>query len=286
MDAKKNADVVRAQFGGRDPLFGGAGKLPKLVELRLEVIRLNPDQPRKTFDEETIAELASSIEQHGLMQPITVKRLPEEDAYLLVAGERRYRAVQKLGRPTVTAIITDGNPDELAVIENLQREDLRPVEQADALARLMEKHGWSQEQLGKVVGKARNTVNEILRLATLPEDIKVESRTSDTPRSVLIEIARAGDADAQRALWQQHKNGGGTVRAIRARKSAPPTSDTPPYTPTAKAVAAARGLLRRLQEIEVGELGANRDQYDELLRVKGEIDDLIRQHQTTNEAGA
>ena len=286
MDAKKNADVVRAQFGGRDPLFGGAGKLPKLVELRLEVIRLNPDQPRKTFDEETIAELASSIEQHGLMQPITVKRLPEEDAYLLVAGERRYRAVQKLGRPTVTAIITDGNPDELAVIENLQREDLRPVEQADALARLMEKHGWSQEQLGKVVGKARNTVNEILRLATLPEDIKVESRTSDTPRSVLIEIVRAGDVDAQRALWQQHKSGGGTVRAIRARKSAPPTSDTPPYTPTAKAVAAARGLLRRLQEIEVGELGANRDQYDELLRVKGEIDDLIRQHQTTNEAGA
>ena len=286
MDAKKNADVVRAQFGGRDPLFGGAGKLPKLVELRLEVIRLNPDQPRKTFDEETIAELASSIEQHGLMQPITVKRLPEEDVYLLVAGERRYRAVQKLGRPTVTAIITDGNPDELAVIENLQREDLRPVEQADALARLMEKHGWSQEQLGKVVGKARNTVNEILRLATLPEDIKVESRTSDTPRSVLIEIVRAGDVDAQRALWQQHKSGGGTVRAIRARKSAPPTSDTPPYTPTAKAVAAARGLLRRLQEIEVGELGANRDQYDELLRVKGEIDDLIRQHQTTNEAGA
>lgn len=286
MDAKKNADVVRAQFGGRDPLFGGAGKLPKLVELRLEVIRLNPDQPRKTFDEETIAELASSIEQHGLMQPITVKRLPEEDVYLLVAGERRYRAVQKLGRPTVTAIITDGNPDELAVIENLQREDLRPVEQADALARLMEKHGWSQEQLGKVVGKARNTVNEILRLATLPEDIKVESRTSDTPRSVLIEIVRAGDADAQRALWQQHKNGGGTVRAIRARKSAPPTSDTPPYTPTAKAVAAARGLLRRLQEIELGELSANRDQYDELLRVKNEIDDLIRQHQTTNEAGA
>ena len=97
---------------------------------------------------------------------------------------------------------------------------------------------------------------------------------------------RAGDADAQRALWQQHKEGGGTVRAIRARKSTGPASDTPPYTPTAKAVAAARGLLRRLQEIETGELRANRDQYDELLRVKGEIDELIRQHQTTNEAGA
>lgn len=286
MDAKKNAEVVRAQFGGRDPLFGSAGKLPKLVELRLEVIRLNPDQPRKTFDEKTIAELASSIEQHGLLQPITVKRLPDGDAYLLVAGERRYRAVQKLGRPMVTAIITDGNPDELAVIENLQREDLRPVEQADALARLMEKHGWSQEQLGKVIGKARNTVNEMLRLAALPDDIKEESRASDTPRSVLVEIVRAGDAEAQRALWQQHKEGAGTMRTIRVAKKSGQPHEPQTYTPTAKAVAAARGLLRRLEEIELGELSANRDQYDELLRVKGEIDELIRQHQTTNEAGA
>jgi ParB family chromosome partitioning protein len=276
MDTNKNAAIVRAQFGGRDPLFGSGGKLPKLVELRLEVIRLNPDQPRKTFDEATIAELASSIEQHGLLQPITVKRLPDEDAYLLVAGERRYRATQKLERPTIAAIITDGNPDELAVIENLQREDLRPLEQAEALARLMAAHGWSQEQLAKVIGKARNTVNEMLRLAALPEDIKRESRTSDTPRSVLIEIVRAGDADAQRALWRQHKDGGGTVRSIRAQKNPGPSLAASPRTPTGKAVMAARHLLRRLRDVEPGALAADREQYDELLRLKEAIDAVLR----------
>jgi ParB family chromosome partitioning protein len=287
MDTKRNAEIVRAQFGGRDPLFGGAGKLPKLVELRLEVIRLNPDQPRKTFDEQSLAELASSIERHGLLQPVTVKRLPDEDAYLLVAGERRYRAVQKLARATITAIITEGSPDELAVIENLQREDLRPVEQAEALARLMQKHGYSQEEVGQVIGKARNTVNEILRLADLPEDVKEESRTSDVPRSVLIEIVRAGDAEAQRALWRRHRDGGGTLRSIRASKKAERGPEVQPLTLTAKTLAAARGLLRHLQNIAPGELAADRDQYDELLRLKNEIDELFRRHQPpTNEAGA
>ena len=287
MEAKNKAEIVRAQFGGRDPLFGTSGRLPKLVELRLEAIRLNPDQPRKMFDEQGLEELASSIEQHGLLQPITVKRIPNDDLYLLVAGERRYRAVQKLGQPTITAIITDGNPDELAIIENLQREDLRPIEQAEALIRLMEKYDWSQEQLAKVVGKARNTVNEILRLAALPEDIKAESRASDTPRTVLIEIVRAGDADAQRTLWQRHKEAGGTLRTIRAAKKSSEPREAQTHTPTAKAVAAARGLLRRLQEIAPGELAANHDQYDELLRVKSEIDDVIRQHQApAPEAGA
>ena len=287
MEAKNKAEIVRAQFGGRDPLFGTSGRLPKLVELRLEAIRLNPDQPRKMFDEQGLEELASSIEQHGLLQPITVKRIPNDDLYLLVAGERRYRAVQKLGQPTITAIITDGNPDELAIIENLQREDLRPIEQAEARLRLMEKYDWSQEQLAKVVGKARNTVNEILRLAALPEDIKAESRASDTPRTVLIEIVRAGDADAQRTLWQRHKEAGGTLRTIRAAKKSSEPREAQTHTPTAKAVAAARGLLRRLQEIAPGELAANHDQYDELLRVKSEIDDVIRQHQApAPEAGA
>jgi ParB family chromosome partitioning protein len=120
-------EKVRASFGGRDLLFGAGGKPPKLIELRLDLVRLNPDQPRKTFDEESIAELANSIEQHGLIQPVTVKRVLEEDAYLLVAGERRYRAIQKLGRKTIAAIITDGNADEITVIENLNARTSNPL---------------------------------------------------------------------------------------------------------------------------------------------------------------
>jgi ParB family transcriptional regulator, chromosome partitioning protein len=271
MDASER---VRAAFGGRDPLFGAGAKTPKLVELRLELVRLNPDQPRKTFDEESIAELASSIEQHGLIQPVTVKRVPGEDAYLLVAGERRYRAVQRLGRETVTAIITDGNADEIAVIENLQREDLKPLEQAEALARLMEKHGYNQVQLAKVLGKGRVAINELLQLASLPEDIREGCRTSDTPKSVLIEIARTKDPDAQHALWERVK-GGGTVRSVRATKKNGEAKDAQPMTPTTKALAAARGLVRRLEELKPGELTANHDQYQELMRAKVQIDALL-----------
>ena len=264
-------------------MFGPGGKLPKLVELRLETIRLNPDQPRKTFDETTLEELASSIEQHGLMQPITVKRIPDEDDYLLVAGERRYRAVQKLSRPTITAIITDGNADELAVIENLQREDLRPLEQAEALARLQEAHGYNQAQLAKVIGKGRTAINELLQLVGLPEEIKKESLTSDTPKAVLIEIVRIKDPEAQRALWEKVKKGG-TVRSVRATKQNSELREAQPLTPTTKALAAARGLLRRLQELAPGELTANNDQYQEIVRVKAEIDELLAQKTQSTEA--
>ena len=276
MDAERKAEIVRAQFGGRDPLFGTGSKLPKLVELRLEVIRLNPDQPRKTFDETALEELASSIEQHGLLQPITVKRIPETDEYLLVAGERRYRATQKLGRPTITAIITDGNADELAIIENLQREDLRPIEQAEALARLQEAHGYNQVQLAKVVGKGRTAINELLQLMALPAEIRQECLTSDTPKAVLIEIVRVKDEGAQRALWEKVKKGG-TVRAVRETKKNSEAPAPTVLTPTAKALAAGRGFLRRLQELEPGELTANHDQYQELVRVKAEIDELLAQ---------
>ncbi len=273
MDA---SDKVRSQFGGRDPLFGTRGKLPKLVELRLDMVRPNPDQPRKIFDDESAAELASSIEQHGLLQPITVKRIPEEDAYLLVAGGRRYRATQKLGRETITAIITDGNADEIAIIENLQREDLKPLEQAEALGRLMEKYDYTQEQLAKIIGKARTTVTELLQLTTLPQEIREESRTSDIPKSVLIEIVRAKEPEAQRALWERVKNGG-TVRSVRATKKSGEVKDAQILTTTTKVLAAARGLLRRLEELQPGELTANHDQYQELMRVKAQIDELVQQ---------
>jgi ParB family transcriptional regulator, chromosome partitioning protein len=276
MDVNKKAEIVRAQFGGRDPLFGTGAKLPKLVELRLETIRLNPDQPRKTFDEASLKELASSIEQHGLLQPITVKRIPDEDEYLLAAGERRYRATQKLGRPTIAAIITDGNADELAVIENLQREDLRPLEQAEALARLMDSHGYTQEQLARVIGKARSTVTELLQITTLPDPIKEECRTSDIPKSVLVEIVRAKEPEARLALWERLK-GGGTVKAARATKKSGEIQGAQSFTTTTKALAAAKGLLRRLQELAPGELTANHDQYQELVRIKAEIDELMAQ---------
>ena len=116
-----------------DYLFGLDPEMPRIIEIELTKLRPNPDQPRKRFNEETIKELAASIEQHGLIQPISVIPVPESDSFVIVAGERRYRAHQHLERPTITAIITKGNSNEIALIENIQREDLSPMDQTEVL---------------------------------------------------------------------------------------------------------------------------------------------------------
>lgn len=165
----------------------------RMFEIELTKIEPNPDQPRKRFDEQGLRELAASIEKYGLLQPVTLKRTEDSERYLLVAGERRFRAHRLLERERIYAIITDGNPDEISLIENIQREDLDPIEEADAMTRMMERYSYTQEDLGKVIGKAQNTVSEILRLNALPDRIREEYRASDTGqvnKSLLIALAR------------------------------------------------------------------------------------------------
>lgn len=275
------AKKIQEQFGGRDALFGVSTTLPRIVELRLEHVRLNPNQPRKTISEGGLQELASSIEEHGLIQPITVQRLSEEEAYMVVAGERRFRAFQLLGRETIPAIITTGKVDEIAIIENLQREDLRPLEQAEAFADLMKRHGYTQEQLAQVIGKARTTVVEILSLNDLSKEIKEECRTSDTmTKSLLVELARVKDPDAQLTLWQQLKDGA-TVRGARSHKRSGKVPEN--RSELAKAVSAGRSFMRKVARLPPEEMVANREHYAELLRIRQELEELLARH---HEAGA
>jgi ParB family chromosome partitioning protein len=244
---------------GRDVFFGTSPDLPKIIELDLDQIHPNPDQPRKIFNEEALQELAASIDKHGLIQPITVKR-DDAGRYLLVAGERRYRAHQLLDRKTIPAIVTEGNVDEIALIENIQREDLNPLETAEALAKLMERYRYTQEEVGKVIGKAQNTVSTILRLNSLPEQIKQEYPTSDNvPKSVLVEISRLGSLDEQLKLWQAVKDGGLTVRVARAKKQAA----TPPAKKSAadQSLQAGRRFLRTLETLNIHELAADPQGY-------------------------
>jgi ParB family chromosome partitioning protein len=206
----------------KDVLFGISGDLPRIIEIGLQKLRPNPDQPRTNFSEEALRDLAGSIEQHGLIQPIAVVEDREnEGGFIIVAGERRYRAFKLLGKETIPAITTSGNPDEIALIENMQREDLSAIEEAEALGKLMEKHNYKQEDLAKVIGKARTTVVELLSLNNLPEEIKSECRTSDiASKSVLIEIARLGKPKDQLNFWKGFKKGEKrTVRVARAHKS-------------------------------------------------------------------
>ena len=203
----------------RTDLFGASVDLPRIVELELNQIEANPNQPRKFFDEASLQELAQSIENKGLLQPILVKAMAEE-RYTIVAGERRYRAYQLLQRLTIPAIISDGDMDEVSIIENVQREDLRPMELAESLFRLMESHGYTQEDTAKVIGKARSTVTELFSLLKLPEAIKAKCRTSDiASKSFLVELARM-DEDMMLSAWEALQNEGeSSVRAVRTRKA-------------------------------------------------------------------
>ncbi len=144
-----------------------------LRELPLESISLNPRQPRQHIDEESLAELAASIREHGILQPVIVQE-NEDGQYSLVAGERRYRAARLAGLHAIPAVVKDLSPAEvmeIALIENLQREDLNPVEEAMAYKQLLEEFGFTQEQLARRIGKSRPTVANMLRLLQLPEDV-------------------------------------------------------------------------------------------------------------------
>lgn len=141
-------------------------------EIRMDRIVPNPHQPRRNFDEEALAELAVSIRTHGVVQPVIVRR--EADGYTLIAGERRLRASKLAGLTTVPAIVRDYNEEaaaEVALVENLQREDLNPVEEGRAYRRLMETYGYTQEKLAGIVGKSRPYVANLLRILALPEEV-------------------------------------------------------------------------------------------------------------------
>ncbi len=153
----------------------------------------NPQQPRKTFSAEELAELAQSIEENGLLQPLLLRPAPKVlGKYELVAGERRLRAVQKLGWkqvPAVTRDVDDNTLLVLALVENLQREALNPMEEAEGYQVLMDKHGLSHGQIGHSVGKSRSTVANVVRLLQLPVSVRgyveLGSLTSGHARALL-----------------------------------------------------------------------------------------------------
>lgn len=144
-------------------------------EINIEFIEANPNQPRREFDEQALQELAASIKEFGVIQPITLRKTAT-DKYQIIAGERRFRASQLAGKETIPAYIIDANDEntmEIALIENIQREDLNAMEIALAYQQLIEQYDLSQEQLSKRVGKGRATIANFLRLLKLPATIQM-----------------------------------------------------------------------------------------------------------------
>ena len=189
----------------------------RLYTLPIGNIQPDPNQPRKYFDAEGLAELTQSIRDKGVLQPVLV-RVEEGGAVFLIAGERRLKAAEAAGLTEVPALfIHDDRPQEIALIENSLRQNLTAIEEAEAAGRLVTELNYTQEQVGKVLGKKLSTVSEILSLNRLPAAIRDECRVNPAcPRRVLVEIARKKQERAMLTLYEKYKAKGLTSDEIRA----------------------------------------------------------------------
>ena len=207
---------------------GSERELPRGIrEIEIARIRPNPAQPRMHFDEETIAELAESIAQRGVLQPILLR--PDGQDYQLVAGERRWRAAQRARLHTIPAIvreIDDSAAAEIALIENIQRQDLNAIEEAEGYRQLVQRYGHTQDDIAKLVHKSRSHIANLLRLLDLPDGVKQSLLRGDLSMGHARAILTAPDPEA---LASEIVQKGLSVRqaedlAKRSRPDAPEAS--------------------------------------------------------------
>ncbi len=192
-----------------------APKGDKILFISIDNIKPNPGQPRKTFNESAIGELADSIKEYGILQPLVLRK--QGNSYIIVAGERRFRAAKVAGLSQVPAIIkelTDQKTREISLIENLQREDLNAIEAAEALKELMDGYNLTQEEVAQRIGKARPSIANTLRLLSLDKRVKQmvrEDRLSAGHARTLIPVT---DADEQLRMAELCENGQLSVREL------------------------------------------------------------------------
>ncbi|MBK9515802.1 MAG: ParB/RepB/Spo0J family partition protein [Anaeromyxobacter sp.] len=228
------------------PSTPGAAAGRGLLLLPLEAVERNPAQPRKRFDEARLEELAASIREHGVMEPILVRR--QGSRYRILAGERRWRAAQRAGLKEVPALVreaTDRQAFELALVENLQRADLNAIEEAEAYEVLASDHGLNQEQIATRVGKDRSTVANALRLLKLPAEVRDAVRGGQLDMGHARALLGLSGAEEMKRLAARAVREGLSVRAleglVRALGKKPAKKGGPPET------ASIRDLAARLQ---------------------------------------
>ena len=279
--ASSHASIAPAADGGRAASAGGGG----LELIAIEEVHPSREQPRKLFDEARIEELAASIRTQGVIQPLVVRKR-ESGGYELIAGERRWRAAQRAGLHAVPAVIRDVAPTrafEMAMVENLQREDLNPIEEASGYQRLISELGYTQESLAARVGKDRTTITNALRLLRLPDEVRdlvVAGRVSMGHARALLglessdTIVRLARRVAAREMSVRQVEG--LVR--RERESHGNGNGAP--TPAARPTASARDLAERLSRglgarVKIVEAGADRGHLEIHYHSLDELDALI-----------
>jgi ParB family chromosome partitioning protein len=209
---------------GLDALLGSkpqdAISRREVIYKPVEFIRPNSRQPRKFFDESSIEELAASIKEKGILQPILVR--PDGDKFEIVFGERRFRAALKAGLKEVPVMIidmTEGEALEAAIIENVHRKDLNPIEEAEAYQYMMEKFGLTQEELSRKIGKSRPAIANVLRLLKLPENIKELLRTGEITEGHARALLMARSDEEMQSLLNEILSSKLNVREVEKRAS-------------------------------------------------------------------
>ena len=206
-------------------------------EIPIQEIEVNPFQPRQHFEPETLAELAESIRVHGIIQPITVRRLSQHQ-YQLISGERRFKAAKTAGMKTIPAYVRSANDQqmvEMSLIENIQRENLNPIEIALSYQRLISECSLKQEELGDRVGKNRATVTNYLRLLKLPPDIQIALRDKKISMGQARAIINIENPESQLYIFNKTLSDDLSVRKVEelARQMAEPkTAETAPAPPS------------------------------------------------------
>lgn len=199
----------------------------KLYDLNIADLQPDPEQPRKYFDELALAELKASIEKHGVLQPVLVRQ-SVDGTLLLVSGERRFQASILAGCLTIPAVFTDGDPAEISIVENLLRENLTAIEEAEAIEKLRAQHEYTLGDLALVLGKSDSTLSEILSLNKLPDNVKNDCRNEPKAgRVILALIARQKTPEKMTALYTKYKESGLTVGELRKKTAKPKPLDVP-----------------------------------------------------------
>ena len=220
-------------------------------EVPIDSVRPNPDQPRTQFKKEELQELSSSIETHGLLQPILVRKT-DTDAYEIIAGERRWQACKMAGLKKIPICIKEADDDnslELALIENIQRSNLNPIEEAYGYRRLMERRNMTQSEVAQVMSKGRSTVANALRLLDLPERAQQllfeEKITAGHARAILSIPSKEGREKLTQKLVDEKLSVRETEAIARLLSGKKETSESTPRTPTPAAFKSVAKSLRR-----------------------------------------
>src|SRR2546422_1829277 len=213
---------------GLDALLGSASSATEsLTEIPVDQIDANPRQPRKAFDPTSLDELARSLKSAGMIQPVVVRRMPE-GRWQLIAGERRWRAARQAGLERIPALVreaTDAESLELALVENLLREDLNPMEEAEAYQQILTEFGWTQEELAQRVGRDRSTIANSLRLLKLPlsiqDDLRANRLTMGHARALLALTSLADQMKLRDDILAQSWSVRATEEGVQKQRATP-----------------------------------------------------------------